>query len=71
MECGHCFHLGCIWAWRKRNESCPLCRKKIADEALLHCEGCLHRYRQVSLKAADRATAKAKEKTFRYCEQCL
>jgi uncharacterized membrane protein YgcG len=28
LSCGHCFHQDCIGQWLKRNDKCPVCRKK-------------------------------------------
>ena len=29
LPCGHCFHLPCIQKWRKRVNTCPLCRQSL------------------------------------------
>ena len=28
LQCGHCFHLNCIYVWLNKNNTCPLCRKE-------------------------------------------
>ena len=30
LECSHFFHISCISDWKKRNNTCPICRKMIA-----------------------------------------
>ena len=30
LECSHIFHISCISDWKKRNNTCPICRKMIA-----------------------------------------
>lgn len=32
LECGHHFHLGCIFEWQERSENCPVCGKRMAFE---------------------------------------
>ncbi|CAN8238997.1 unnamed protein product [Cochlearia groenlandica] len=27
LQCGHIFHLSCIYEWMERSESCPFCSK--------------------------------------------
>jgi NACalpha-BTF3-like transcription factor len=29
--CGHTFHFQCLFQWGRKNNSCPLCRGKLAD----------------------------------------
>ena len=42
LDCGHCFHVECLFEWYDRgNETCPMCRKafkssKKANEERLH-----------------------------------
>lgn len=30
-KCSHHFHLGCIYEWLERSESCPICGKVCAE----------------------------------------
>ncbi|CAH2066298.1 unnamed protein product [Thlaspi arvense] len=29
LQCGHIFHLACIYEWMERSEVCPFCSKKM------------------------------------------
>ncbi|RCK59125.1 ERAD-associated E3 ubiquitin-protein ligase HRD1 [Candida viswanathii] len=33
LKCGHILHLGCLKDWLERSDSCPLCRRKVFEEA--------------------------------------
>eukprot|EP00210_Caulerpa_lentillifera_P004265 g4068.t1 len=34
MECGHHFHLGCIYAWQERANTCPVCFRPMKFDEL-------------------------------------
>lgn len=34
-KCSHHFHLGCIYEWMERSESCPICGKVYTTQLLL------------------------------------
>ena len=33
LECGHCFHTGCIVPWLELHGTCPVCRKQLGSPA--------------------------------------
>merc|ERR1719192_3221656 len=33
LECGHCFHSGCIVPWLELHGTCPVCRKQLGSSA--------------------------------------
>ncbi|XP_010511934.1 PREDICTED: E3 ubiquitin-protein ligase At3g02290-like [Camelina sativa] len=42
LQCGHMFHLACIYEWMERSEACPFCSKTMlflkGDEITEHVE---------------------------------
>ncbi|ESQ28343.1 hypothetical protein EUTSA_v10019777mg, partial [Eutrema salsugineum] len=31
LQCGHIFHLSCIYEWMERSEACPFCSKVVIN----------------------------------------
>ena len=39
LECGHEYHMDCIFEWFNRDKSCPMCRGQVSDETIEYlCE---------------------------------
>lgn len=40
-QCGHAFHLECLWEWVNRKGECPLCKSHAVDKIEVYCKRCL------------------------------
>lgn len=37
LNCGHNFHMKCVWKWIVKNPSCPICRISVSKTPSYDC----------------------------------